>query len=246
VSLLSVLIPCFNEAATLEAITARVIDTPLDLPKELIIVDDGSTDGSAEIARRLRTKYDGSRAVSIVTEFHSTNRGKGAAVRTALAKATGDMLIIQDADLEYDPRDYPAIIQPMLRGEASVVYGRRTPDARFAKPHPAHWRFAAGNWLVTRVTNLLYGTRLSDQSTGYKAFTREVADRLHLTSDGFEICAEITARVRALGYSIHEVPVTYRPRTVREGKKIRAVDGWRVIRTLIAYRWPRSARRARR
>lgn len=145
--------PCFNEAATLETIVDRVADAPIHLRKEILLVDDGSTDGSPDIARRLGTKY-----------------------------------------------------------------------------------FA----------NVLYDTQLSDQSTGYKAFTREVADRLQLTSDGFEICAEITARVRALGYSIREVPVAYRPRTIREGKKIRAVDGWRVVRTLIAYRWPRSARRARR
>lgn len=238
--------PCFNEAATLETIVDRVADAPIHLRKEILLVDDGSTDGSPDVARRLGTKYVARSDVSIVTEFHSTNRGKGAAVRTALAKATGDILIIQDADLEYDPRDYPAMIEPILRGQRAVVYGSRRRDARFTGNHPGHVRFAVGNWLVTRLTNVLYDTQLSDQSTGYKAFTREVADRLQLTSDGFEICAEITARVRALGYSIREVPVAYRPRTIREGKKIRAVDGWRVVRTLIAYRWPRSARRARR
>ena len=243
--LLSVLIPCFNEAATLETIVDRAVGVPINLRKEIVIVDDGSTDGSSNLVRQLPGTYRGS-GVSIVAEFHPVNRGKGAAVRTALSKATGDILIIQDADLEYDPHDYPAMIEPILRGKSSVVYGRRRRDARFTRDHPGHWRFAAGNWVITLLTNSLYGSRLSDQSTGYKAFTRAVADRLQLRSDGFEICAEITARVRTLGYSIVEVPVAYRPRTVREGKKIRAVDAWRAVRTLIAHRWPQSARRARR
>jgi hypothetical protein len=153
-----------------------------------------------------------------------------------MSRATGDIILLQDADLEYDPADYPALIEPIVQGRSHVVYGRRRWDRQFAPGRPARWPYAAGNWLVTRLTNALYGTRLSDQSTGYKAFSREVAGRLRLTADGFDVCAEITAQVRKLGYEIVETPVDYRPRGAGEGKKIRAVDGLRVIRTLVRQR----------
>jgi glycosyltransferase involved in cell wall biosynthesis len=241
VELLSVLIPCFNEELTLAAIVTRAIEAPVDLRKEIIIVDDGSTDRSAAIAGALQSRFRAHEDIAVITASHPRNRGKGAAVRTALTMARGEVLIIQDADLEYDPADYSAMIRPILAGEHVVVYGRRRHDPRFARSHPWHWRFTAANWLITRITNALYGTRLSDQSTGYKAFTREVARQLRLTSEGFEVCAEITARVRILGYEILEVPIGYRPRTVAEGKKIRAADAWRIVWTLVTQRMKGTA-----
>jgi len=233
---LSIIVPCFNEAATIATIVERVVDAPVSLHKQLVVVDDGSTDGSAEIVRRLPAKYAGRDDVDVIAEFHDANRGKGRAVRTGLARATGEIVVIQDADLEYDPRDYPSLVAPIVDGASFVVYGSRRWQRQFAAAHPGHWRFALGNWLITRATNVLFGANLSDQSTGYKVFHRSVAERLALTSDGFEVCAEITARVRKLGYRIRETPVAYRPRTVREGKKIRASDGWRILATLVRQR----------
>lgn len=234
---LTIIIPCFNEAATLDTILSRVVDSRVDLTKEIVIVDDGSTDDSAAIAARWPGRLADRSDVSIILERHFSNRGKGAALRTALARASGDIIIIQDADLEYDPRDYPSLIAPILAGAAEVVYGTRRASRRFSWQAPQHWRFIAAARLLTSVANLLYGARLTDYAAGYKAFTREAASRLQLRRDGFEVCAEMTARFLKLGYRIVEVPIHYRPRTVAEGKKIRARDGWRALWTLVRHRW---------
>jgi glycosyltransferase involved in cell wall biosynthesis len=233
---ISIVIPCYNEAATIDEVVRRVIEAPVALRKELIVVDDGSTDGSAAIIGGLPSKYRDKTGASIVLARHATNRGKGAAVRTALARASGEVILIQDADLEYDPSDYPALLKPILDGVCPVVYGSRSANRPFTLREPRHWRFIAAAWILTRIVNVLFDARLTDYATGYKAFTREVAGRLSLRADGFEICAEMTAQILKLGYPIAETPIRYRPRTVAEGKKIRAPDGWRAAWTLVRER----------
>jgi dolichol-phosphate mannosyltransferase len=228
----SIIVPAFNEAGTLGELVERVIAVPIALSKEIIIVDDGSTDGSAEIIRRIAARPAPANT-TVVTAFHPANRGKGAAVRTGLAFATGDIILIQDADLEYDPRDYPVLLEPIINGVTQVVYGSRALNRHFRVQAEGHRRFMLGNWIVTRAANLLYGAHLSDQATGYKVFTREVANRLNLCAGGFDICPEITAQIHKLGYKVWEVPIRYTPRSVAEGKKIRAKDGIKAIWKLL-------------
>ena len=232
---LSILIPCYNEAGTVESVISRAAESEIGLRKELIVVDDGSTDGSAAIIAGMQDRYRERGDAAIVVERHAVNRGKGAALRTALARATGDAVLIQDADLEYDPADYPALLAPILAGDAAIVYGRRQ-GRRFRIDQPRQWRFIAAAWTLTRLANILFGARLTDYATGYKVFTRDVANRLALGADGFEIDAEITAQALRLGYRIVEVPIRYQPRSVAQGKKIRAVDGWRAAKTLVRER----------
>ena len=229
-ALLSIVVPCFNEAATLERLLSLVLQSPVALAKEIIVVDDGSTDQSPAIIDRF--VRDRPPSVRVMTVRHPINRGKGAAVHSALAGATGDVVVIQDADLEYDPGDYPALLAPILAGSADVVYGTRHSQRRLRDSPFDQWRFIVAAWTVTQVANLLFRARLTDFATGYKVFTRRVSDQLRLRSTGFEVDAEITARVRKLGYDIVEVPIRYRPRSVAEGKKIRGIDGWRALMTL--------------
>ena len=233
---LSILIPCYNEAGTVESVISRAAESEIGLRKELIVVDDGSTDGSAAIIAGMQDRYRERGDAAIVVERHAVNRGKGAALRTALARATGDAVLIQDADLEYDPADYPALLAPILAGDAAIVYGRRQ-SRRFRINQPRQWRFIAAAWTLTRLANVLFGARLTDYATGYKVFTRGVANRLSLRAEGFEIDAEITAQALRMGCRIVEVPIRYQPRSVAQGKKIRAVDGWRAAATLVRERF---------
>jgi dolichol-phosphate mannosyltransferase len=234
---LSIVIPCFDEASTIDTIVARAIDAPpVHARKEIIIVDDGSTDASPSIVEGLPRRYADRPDIAFVLLRHPSNRGKGAALRTGLARATGDVIIIQDADLEYDPQDYPKLIGPIAAGRASAVFGTRRDCRRLSRTQPRHWRYIAAARLLTGLANALFGTKLTDYATGYKAFARSAAEALRLTTDGFEVDAEITARLRKLGYEIVEVPIRYQPRTVSEGKKIRSMDALRAAWTMVRER----------
>jgi glycosyltransferase involved in cell wall biosynthesis len=223
--LLSVIIPCYNERRTILEIVERV--GRVAIAKEIIIVDDGSTDGTRDLLAALVAGLPGHTVL-----YHEQNRGKGAAVATGLARAIGQIVIVQDADLEYDPEEYGGIIAPIVAGEAQVVYGSRN----LRDNHYSYRSFYWGGRLVTLVANLLYGARLTDEATCYKAFARPVIQGLHLEATGFEFCPEVTAKVLRRGYAIREVPISYHARPREEGKKIRAVDGLRAIWTLLKYR----------
>ncbi|MDP8257047.1 MAG: glycosyltransferase family 2 protein [Candidatus Alcyoniella australis] len=222
---LSILMPVFNERNTISEIVKRVLDTPWE--KELIIVDDGSDDGTREILQQI----DGDERVRLI--LHDRNRGKGAAVRTAIAESTGDICLIQDADLEYDPRDYEQLIAPIIEKRADVVYG-----SRFLGPHRAFlfWH-KLGNWMLTQITNILFNTILTDMETCYKAFRADLLRSLPLTEDGFEIEPELTAKVFKRGARVFEVPISYSGRDFDEGKKITWRHGFTALWALFKYRF---------
>lgn len=222
--LLSVIIPVYNEARSIELVIQRVRAT--GLAGEIVVVDDGSTDDTFERLCKLR----GGPGLKVVQ--HEGNRGKGAAIRTGLEHATGEYVIIQDADTEYDPADYPALLAPLIAGASNVVYGVRTDD----NPRRGALLFF-GVKLLTFITNLLYGCRIHDEATGYKAFRLSLLRRIELECERFEFCPEVTAKVCRLGERIHEVPVSYRPRTVAAGKKLRWTDGASAMLTLLRYRF---------
>lgn len=230
---ISILIPIYNEFLTLPLVVERVLEAPLPegCEREVIIVDDGSTDGTTELLGR----YKNSPLLSI---HHSpVNFGKGAALRLGIAKATGDILLVQDGDLEYDPREYPRILEPLVQGKAKVVYGSRFHRGSRAGLKDMKWpNWIANHWL-TWMTNILYGARITDEATAYKAFTREVIEAVDLKCVRFEFCPEITAKVLRLGYTIAEVPISYNPRGILEGKKIRWQDGVEALWTLARYRF---------
>jgi len=239
---LSVLIPVYNEIGTIAEIVHRVRAVKLAVPvgfgpengstvefdRQIVIVDDGSTDGTREFLRTL----DGFPDMTIL--FHEQNQGKGAAVRTALQYATGDVMLIQDADLEYDPREYPALLQPIVENRSQVVYGSRF---RGGPTKAMFFWHMLGNRFLTLVTNVLYNTILSDMETCYKVFTREVVDQLNLKASGWGFDPEITAQILRRGYRIYEVPISYTGREFEEGKKVGWRDGFTVLWTLIKYRF---------
>jgi glycosyltransferase involved in cell wall biosynthesis len=224
---LSIVMPVFNERNTIKEILRRVRQVDLgDLEREIVIVDDGSSDGTRDI---LTMEEDsGTRVI-----LHAENRGKGAAVRTGFAAASGDLIIIQDADLEYDPEDYPKLIEPVLRGKAQVVYGSRFTGPR---KNMLFWHFV-GNRFLALMTNILYNTTLSDMETCYKLFTREALQGIELKSDHFEIEPEMTAKILKKKIRIFEVPISYAGREMEEGKKITWRDGIPALWTLIKYRF---------
>nr|WP_290669148.1 glycosyltransferase family 2 protein [Ardenticatena sp.] len=226
---LSIIIPVFNEERTLRDILERVRQAPTaGLEREVIVVDDGSTDASPQILREEARRGD------IRVFFHTYNQGKGAAVRTALNNVTGDIVLIQDADLEYDPREYPKLLEPILEGRAHVVYGSRF----LGGPRKAmlFWHMV-GNKVLTFVTNILYDSILSDMETCYKVFRTDVIRPIPLRSRRFEFEPEITAKVLKRGYRIYEVPISYNGREYEEGKKITWRDGVIALWTLIKYRF---------
>ncbi|NDJ36917.1 MAG: glycosyltransferase family 2 protein [Chloroflexi bacterium] len=218
--------PAYNEVNTIEEIVQRVLDT--GLVYELIIVDDGSTDGTREILDGWR-EHD-----TIRVHFHEKNSGKGAAVRTGFDKATGEVIIIQDADLEYDPRDYKDLLQPIEEGRADVVYGSRFLGKPARKMNFWH---RAGNTFLTLVANVLYNLDLTDMETCYKMFRAEVVRDMPIKASRFELEPELTARVAKSGYRIYEVAISYYGRDFDEGKKITWRDGFPALWTLIKYRF---------
>jgi glycosyltransferase involved in cell wall biosynthesis len=225
---LSVIVPVFNERNTVAEIVRRMrlVDLPMD--REFVLVDDGSDDGTRPVLDQLRDS-----TVKVV--LHQHNQGKGAAIRTGLQHATGDLVLIQDADLEYDPDDWPKLIAPMLKGKAEVVYGSRFTGERRNMLF-LHW---IGNRLLSFVTNLLYNTTLSDMETCYKLFDRRVLDRITIQSDRFDFEPEITAKVLRQGVRIYEVPISYAGREFHEGKKITWRDGFSALFALVKYRFVR-------
>jgi glycosyltransferase involved in cell wall biosynthesis len=242
---LSIIIPVYNEASTLQELLRRVRSVNVVVPvgyqdddddshkvrveKEIIVVDDGSEDGSREILQEEAEDSD------LRVFYHERNQGKGAAVRTGFQNATGDFFVIQDADLEYDPREYRILLQPILEGRANVVYGSRF---RGGPTKTMFFMHMLGNRFLTLVTNILYDTILSDMETCYKCFRAEVIRNIPLHARGFEFEPEVTAKVLKRGHRIYEVPISYTGREFEEGKKISPwQDGLKAIWTLIKYRF---------
>jgi glycosyltransferase involved in cell wall biosynthesis len=225
---LSVIVPVFNERNTLVEILRRMraVELPDGIESEIIVVDDGSSDGTRDVLRQL-----GDSTVRVV--MHDVNRGKGAAVRTGFKHATGEFILVQDADLEYDPEDWPKLLAPVLRGRARVVYGSRFTGER-RNMLLLHW---IGNRFLSLTTNVLYNTTLSDMETCYKLLERSLIEDLQLHSNKFDIEPEITAKVLKRGVRIYEVPISYSGREFDEGKKITWRDGFSALWTLVKYRF---------
>jgi len=221
---LSVLMPALNEGRTIDKVVEAVLH--VDLPLEIVLVDDGSTD---DTWAQMQARADGAR---VRAYRHTVNMGKGAAIRTALRHARGELVIIQDADLEYDPRDFVRLVEPIRSGRASIVYGTRTFSSHTAY---SFW-YVMGNRLVTLAANVMYNAYLSDLETGYKLMPREVALMLDLEARGFELEPEITAKVLRMGHRIYEVPVDYAARSRAEGKKLKPSDGLKALVALAKYR----------
>ena len=222
---LSVLMPVYNEVDTIEEIIRRV--EAVELADEIVIVDDGSTDGTRALLDTFRDRE----LLQII--FHEKNQGKGAAVRTAIKHAGGALMIIQDADLEYDPRDYPALLKPMDEGIADVVYGSRFLGG--PRRPILFWNMVA-NKLLTLMTNILYNNILTDMETGYKLFRREVVENMTIHARGFNFEPEFTAKLLKGRVRIYEVPISFNPREYSEGKKIGITDAFEAVWTLLKYR----------
>ena len=229
---LSVIVPVYNEAPTVARLIERVLAVKLDgVEREIIVVNDGSTDRSHDVLEHIASQQP-----DVVKVYHhDQNRGKGAAVRTALKHVTGDIVITQDADLEYDPQEYPKLLALFDDPSVQVVYGSRN-----LRDNPrSSWSFYWGGRLVSWFANLLYGSDLTDEATGYKLFRTELLRSLDLQSDGFEFCSEVTSKLLRCDVEIHEVPISYQPRGLGEGKKINWRDGLEAIWTLIKHRFGR-------
>jgi glycosyltransferase involved in cell wall biosynthesis len=223
---ITILVPTFNEIHTIQEILKRIQDAGVG--EEILVVDDGSTDGTRGILEDL----DGKGPIKVV--FHEKNQGKGAAVRTGIQHAQGDVILIQDADLEYDPRDYPALLRPLQEGLADVVYGSRFLGG---PRRPVMFWHMVANKLLTLMTNILYNTILTDMETGYKVFRRQVVEGMRLKSKRFEFEPEFTAKILKRKVRIFEVPITFNPRDYEEGKKIGLKDAFQAVWALLKYRF---------
>jgi glycosyltransferase involved in cell wall biosynthesis len=223
---LSVVIPCYNEVRTIRTLVERVRAAPVE-PKEIIIVDDGSTDGTTRVLREEIAPM----ADQVL--YHPVNRGKGAALRTGFARATGDIVLVQDADLEYDPRDYPQLIEPILTHQADVVYGSRFVSGRAHRV--LYFWHMVGNRCVTLLSNMLTNLNLTDIETCYKAFRRDVIQSIRIEEDRFGFEPEITAKLARKGCVFYEVGVSYHGRTYEEGKKITWRDGLKAVWVILKY-----------
>ena len=223
---LTVIMPVFNERTTVAEVIRRMRAVELPMTLQVIVVDDCSGDGSDKVLRAIEDS-----TVRVIR--HERNQGKGAAIRTGLAQVRGDLVLVQDADLEYDPNDWPRLLDPILSGKARVVYGSRFTGER-KNMLPLHW---FGNRILSLVTNLLYSSTLSDMETCYKLFDSQVLEGITVTSNRFEFEPEITAKVLKRGHRIYEVPISYAGREYHEGKKITWRDGFGALFTLIKFRF---------
>ncbi len=226
---ISVIIPVYNEFRTLHQVLERVSLAPLPegCSKEIVVIDDGSTDGTTQMIG------EQARAGLIIGHYAARNSGKGAAIRMGLEIATGDIILIQDGDLEYDPQDFHKLLDPIVRGQADVVYGSRF----LGRSTGMAVKNRIANWILAAAANILYRAHLTDEATAYKAFRASALRGLRLECRRFEFCPEVTAKLRRLGYRIHEVPISYNARNKADGKKIRARDGFEALWTLIKYRF---------
>jgi glycosyltransferase involved in cell wall biosynthesis len=227
--LVSIVIPAYNEAPTIDHVLRRVCD--LDLRTEVLVVDDGSADGTADVVERMTGDLP-----NVLLLRQPRNQGKGAAVRAGIAASHGDIVVIQDADLEYDPRDLPKLLAPLLEGVADVVYGSRL---RGGEPQRAHmfWHYA-GNRFLSLLTNVLYNTTISDMEVGYKAFRGDLIRSIRLVSDDFRFEPEVTAKIlKRRDIRLYEIPISYYGRSVDEGKKITWRDGFLAVGALLRFRF---------